>query len=320
MLRLYRATGFSRYIQSEVAETVRAVQAKQTDVDLIISSPSAHLARTYQLPVEGQDSPAKGADSSMKQCDLFETSDLDLNTSSGKTWQGLSHQITATTLRQYCKALPTSGTMRCGQSSTLNGAECRSVAVECFCSASVTESLPEPIYSRLADVLLQSVETKYNLSAKAAAGILRRAEKRGKELPPMLAAARRLGIAEDTADFVLPMAVTVFRATGPAMNLAVAIYTAHLLDIELGAAAIFAGIVVASLTTLGSASLPGSISFVSAIGPISIAMGLPVAPLAILVAVEVLPDIVRTIANVTMNVAVTGAIDRHAPAVAPDHA
>mgnify|MGYP006404393345 CR=1 FL=1 len=284
----------------------------------IILSPSAHPARTYQLPVEGQDSPAKGVDCTMRQCDLFETSDL--STSSGKTWQGHSAQITATTLRQYCKALPTSGTMRCGQSSTLNGAECRSVAVECFCSASVTESLPEPIYSRLADVLLQSVETKYNLSAKAAAGILRRAEKRGKELPPMLAAARRLGIAEDTADFVLPMAVTVFRATGPAMNLAVAIYTAHLLDIELGAAAIFAGIVVASLTTLGSASLPGSISFVSAIGPISIAMGLPVAPLAILVAVEVLPDIVRTIANVTMNVAVTGAIDRHAPAVAPDHA
>ena len=139
-------------------------------------------------------------------------------------------------------------------------------------------------------------------------------------LPPMLAAARRLGIAEDTADFVLPMAVTVFRATGPAMNLAVAIYTAHLLGVELGAAALFAGIVVASLTTLGSASLPGSISFVSAIGPISIAMGLPVAPLAILVAVEVLPDIVRTIANVTMNVAVTSAIDRHAPAAAPDYA
>ena len=98
------------------------------------------------------------------------------------------------------------------------------------------------------------------------------------------------------------------------------IYTAHLLGVDLGAAALFAGIVVASLTTLGSASLPGSISFVSAIGPISIAMGLPVAPLAILVAVEVLPDIMRTIANVTMNVAVAGAIDRHAPVAVPDHA
>ena len=89
-------------------------------------------------------------------------------------------------MRQYCEALPTSGTMRCGQPSTHNGAECRNVAVECFCSASVTESLPEPIYSRLADVLLSCVDPKYNLSAKAAAGILRRAEKRGRSLPPLL--------------------------------------------------------------------------------------------------------------------------------------
>ena len=151
----------------------------------IISSPSDHPARIYQLPVEGQDSPAKGADYSMRQCELFPSGDHVI--SSSRTWQGLSHQITGTTLREYCKALPTSGTMkRCGQPSTLNGAECRNVAVECFSSASVTESPPEPIYSRLADVLLKSAATKYNLSAKAAAGILRRAEKRGKKLPTIL--------------------------------------------------------------------------------------------------------------------------------------
>ena len=153
----------------------------------IISSPSDHLARIYQLPDEGQDSLAKGVDYTMKQCDLFEMSDL--GTSSGKTWQGHSAAITGTTLRQYCEALPTSGTMRCGQPSTLNGAECRSVAVESFSSASVTESLPEPIYSRLADVLLSCAAQKYNLSARAAAGILRRAEKRGKALPELLSQA-----------------------------------------------------------------------------------------------------------------------------------
>lgn len=135
-------------------------------------------------------------------------------------------------------------------------------------------------------------------------------------LPPMLAAARRLGVADDTADFVLPMAVTVFRATGPAMNLAVAIYTAHLMGVDITPGPLIAAVIVASLTTLGSPSLPGSISFISAIGPIAIALGVPIAPLAILIAVEMLPDIMRTIANVTMDVAVTGAIDRHAPVAA----
>ena len=40
-------------------------------------------------------------------------------------------------------------------------------------------------------------------------------------------------------------------------------------------------------------------------------MGIPVEPLALLVAVEMLPDIMRTLANVTMNVAVTAAVDRN---------
>ena len=42
------------------------------------------------------------------------------------------------------------------------------------------------VSSSLADVLETSVLPKYYLSAKACAGILRRAEKRGRELPPSL--------------------------------------------------------------------------------------------------------------------------------------
>jgi Na+/H+-dicarboxylate symporter len=41
-------------------------------------------------------------------------------------------------------------------------------------------------------------------------------------------------------------------------------------------------------------------------------MGVPVQPLALLVAVEMLPDLMRTLGNVTMNVAVTSAVDRSA--------
>ena len=39
-------------------------------------------------------------------------------------------------------------------------------------------------------------------------------------------------------------------------------------------------------------------------------MGVPLGPLALLVAVEMLPDIMRTLANVTMDVAVTAVVDR----------
>jgi Na+/H+-dicarboxylate symporter len=94
------------------------------------------------------------------------------------------------------------------------------------------------------------------------------------------------------------------------MNLGVAIYVAKLTGVELTPATIAAGVAVALLTTIASVSLPGAISFVTAIGPIAIAMGVPVGPLALLVAVEMLPDIMRTVGNVTMNVAVAATVDR----------
>ncbi|MDE2437464.1 MAG: dicarboxylate/amino acid:cation symporter [Sphingomonadales bacterium] len=129
-------------------------------------------------------------------------------------------------------------------------------------------------------------------------------------LPAMLAASRRLGVREATADFVLPLAVAIFRATSPAMNMGVAIYAAHLTGVTLTAPALAAGVLVAFLVSLSSVSLPGTLSFVVSVGPVANAMGVPIAPLALLVAVEMLPDIMRTLGNVTMDVAVTAAVDR----------
>jgi proton glutamate symport protein len=129
-------------------------------------------------------------------------------------------------------------------------------------------------------------------------------------LPAMLRGAEKLGVPVAASGITLPLAVALFRATGPAMNLAVAIYVAHWFGIQLTAMQMIAGIAVAATTTLGSISLPGSISFISAIGPICIAMGVPLEPLVLLVAVETLPDIVRTTGNVAMDVATTSTVAR----------
>ncbi len=128
-------------------------------------------------------------------------------------------------------------------------------------------------------------------------------------LPAMLKGVRGLGVSEGTADMVLPLAVAIFRATGPAMNLGVALYIAHWFGVELGPAQIAIGIAAGATTTLGAVSLPGSVSFVSSIAPICIAIGAPVEPLALLIAVETFPDIFRTLGNVTMDMAVTATID-----------
>ena len=127
-------------------------------------------------------------------------------------------------------------------------------------------------------------------------------------LPAMLKGAERLGIPTSTSGVVLPLAVAVFRSTGPAMNLAVAIYVANWFGVPLTAGSLAAGVAVAALTSLGSVSLPGQISYISSIAPIAITMGVPIAPLGLLVAVETIPDIIRTLGNVTNDLAVTATV------------
>jgi Na+/H+-dicarboxylate symporter len=67
---------------------------------------------------------------------------------------------------------------------------------------------------------------------------------------------------------------------------------------------------VAAIMSYGSVSLPGEVTYISSIAPIALALGVPVAPLALLVAVEMVPDIFRTVGNVTHDVALAAIVDR----------
>jgi len=127
-------------------------------------------------------------------------------------------------------------------------------------------------------------------------------------LPTMLKSSEELGAPASVSGVVLPIAVAVFRATSPAMNLAVALYVAHLTGTNIGPAQLAAGVATAAITTMGSVSLPGTASFFASVAPVSVAMGVPIEALGLLVAVETVPDLFRTLGNVTMDVAVTATI------------
>jgi proton glutamate symport protein len=123
-------------------------------------------------------------------------------------------------------------------------------------------------------------------------------------LPAMVEQARTtLGVSTPTAGLVLPLAVAVFRITSPVANLGVVIYIAHLHGLELGPAAWIAGGLTALAVSIGSVGLPGQVSFFVSIAPICLAMGVPIQVLPLLLAVEVIPDIFRTIGNVTGDLA-----------------
>jgi len=129
-------------------------------------------------------------------------------------------------------------------------------------------------------------------------------------LPAMLTASRGMGIRDNVADVTLPIAVALHRATGPAMNTAVAFYVAHWLGIQPSISQMIAATAVGAVMSYGAVSLPGEVSYISSIAPIAIALGVPIAPLGLLVAVEMVPDIFRTVGNVTHDVALASIVDR----------
>lgn len=129
-------------------------------------------------------------------------------------------------------------------------------------------------------------------------------------LPSMLTASREAGISDEVSDVTLPIAVALFRATGPAMNVAVPFYVAHWLGLHPTMTQMIAATAVGAVMSYGAVSLPGEVSYISSIAPIALALGVPIAPLGLLVAVEMVPDIFRTVGNVTHDVALAAIVNR----------
>lgn len=129
-------------------------------------------------------------------------------------------------------------------------------------------------------------------------------------LPAMYEGAESLGLPETVSGVVLPLAVALFRITGPCTNVAVVLYVGHLNGVEPGLLALAAGVLVAVAASVSSGGVPGAVSFLASTVPIANALGVPTAALPLLLAVELIPDIFRTVGNVTGDLAVTSILAR----------
>lgn len=131
-------------------------------------------------------------------------------------------------------------------------------------------------------------------------------------LPAMIKAATSLRTAPGAAEVVLPLSVSIFRAASAAANVAVAVYLAHLHGVVVPPATLAIGALVAAAVSLAAVGLPAQVSFFATIGPVCLAMGVPLNVLPILLAVETIPDIFRTLGNVTTDLAVARLVGRPA--------
>ncbi|GAD59426.1 cation:dicarboxylase symporter family transporter [Brevundimonas sp. BAL450] len=133
-------------------------------------------------------------------------------------------------------------------------------------------------------------------------------------LPVMVERAQDfLGIPERVAGLVLPLAVAIFRITSPVANLSVALFIAHVFGLEPSFGQMAAAGLVALAVSIGTVGLPGQVSFFTSMAPICLALGVPLELLPLLLAVEVIPDIFRTLGNVSADMAVTVVLDDSEP-------
>lgn len=124
-------------------------------------------------------------------------------------------------------------------------------------------------------------------------------------LPAMLEATRTLGLPTRPVGTVLPLAVALFRISAPTAIGLATLALARLNGIELGLGQLGLVALLAVLNNLVIAGLPNQISFFAAYAPVALAVGVPIELLPLFLAVDTIPDMFATAANVTADVAVT---------------
>lgn len=160
-------------IETDISPTLNGFDQGESRTNVLISSTAASLASPSAWPAEG------------RVIGMIATSGL----SSGESCPNCSHD--GSLLRMSQDFYLSTKDAFSDESSTIWGNSGSRVSPTWYWTRNISESRNAAAACSLSQVLQDEALSKYFLSAKAAAGILRRAERRGKALPPALEAALR---------------------------------------------------------------------------------------------------------------------------------
>ncbi len=116
-------------------------------------------------------------------------------------------------------------------------------------------------------------------------------------LPAALEGAERAGLPPASARFVLPLGISIFHFGTAVAQTVGALFLARLYGVTLGPAELATLVVAVVLTTFAIPGIPGG--SIIAMAPVLAAVHLPVEGIGILLAVDTIPDMFRTTANLT---------------------
>ncbi|MCJ7629758.1 MAG: dicarboxylate/amino acid:cation symporter, partial [Longimicrobiales bacterium] len=126
-------------------------------------------------------------------------------------------------------------------------------------------------------------------------------------LPVMLEEAdRTLGLKPEVSGLILPAAVSVFKYASPTSRIIGTFFVASLFGVELGPLEIASLSAGMGLLSFYSPGIPSGGLFV--VAPLWMAFGLPMEGVGILIALDLIPDMFLTVANVTGDMAVAAIV------------
>jgi Na+/H+-dicarboxylate symporter len=131
-------------------------------------------------------------------------------------------------------------------------------------------------------------------------------------LPALVEGAeQRLRLPKAVSSVALPLAVSTFKVTSPIVWTVAAIFLARLYGVELSTAA---RVSIALTALLSSFSVPGiPHGWLLLVSPLLAANGIPVEGIALLFAVDVIPDMFATTTNVTADMVAAAIVARNEP-------
>ena len=136
-------------------------------------------------------------------------------------------------------------------------------------------------------------------------------------LPLILRSARQLGVRERFASVSVPLSVALLRVSSPASSIFYGAYGAIVYGLPYGLGLLLVAGALKTLIEVGSVGIPSQATMVATAAPVLALFGIPLEFLAIILIVETIPDIFKTVCNVTMDVAAATVVDRR-PAMQPD--
>jgi proton glutamate symport protein len=135
-------------------------------------------------------------------------------------------------------------------------------------------------------------------------------------LPALIESSRtRLGLPVEITGFFLPLAAAMFRVGATLGLTAGAVFIGRLYGVPLGFDKLATVVITAVITSFSIPGIPGG--SIIAMAPVLASVGLPVEGVGILLGVDTIPDMFRTAANVTGQLAAATIVARDEPRTPP---